>query len=228
MANDRFDIALSKSPLLCELDPEALFPELHAYADGETVSDRIAGKPCVGLVISGRVAVSSDTPDRRDVRMNTLREGDCFGISNLFDEASLQTVLRCEGETEIAYIAKETIISLLEKDRAFSMRYIRLTQRKLQFLLRRIELLTTQNHQVRLIVWLLGQESEEIRFPGNREELAAHLGMSRAALFRELAQLDGAGLISTKGTLVRILSRQGLSDLLEAAGSPMPDPSPLV
>ncbi|MBQ6528240.1 MAG: winged helix-turn-helix domain-containing protein, partial [Clostridia bacterium] len=118
--------------------------------------------------------------------------------------------------------------SLLEKDRAFSMRYIRLTQRKLQFLLRRIELLTTQNHQVRLIVWLLGQESEEIRFPGNREELAAHLGMSRAALFRELAQLDGAGLISTKGTLVRILSRQGLSDLLEAAGSPMPDPSPLV
>jgi hypothetical protein len=52
--------------------------------------------------------------------------------------------------------------------------------------------------------------------------------MSRAALFRELARLDSQGLISTKGTLVRILNRPGLSALLQAAGSPMPDPSPIV
>ena len=81
---------------------------------------------------------------------------------------------------------------------------------------------------MRLLVWLLGPGGEEVRFPGNREALAAHLGMSRAALFRELSQLDSAGMISTKGTLVRILNRPGLSALLQAAGQPMPDPPPIV
>ncbi len=228
MTNDRFQTALSKSPLLCECAAESLSPILCSYTGGETLIDQLEGKPYVGLVISGCVAVSSDTPDGRDVHMSTLREGDCFGIANLFESDPLKTVLRCEGKTEIAYIAKETLIALLEQDRAFSTCYIRLTQQKLQFLLRRIELLTTQNHQVRLIVWLLGQGEEDIRFPGNREALAAHLGMSRAALFRELAALDSAGLISTKGTLVHILDRPGLSALLQAAGSPMPDPSPIV
>ncbi len=226
--NDRFQTALSKSPLLRECAPDTLSPVICTYEDGAAVSDQLEGKPCVGLVIMGCVYVSSDTPDGRDVHMSMLEEGDCFGIANLFDDEPLQTVLRCEGKTEIAYIAKETLIALLEENRAFSNCYIRLTQQKLQFLLKRIELLTIQNHQVRLIVWLLGQDGEEIRFPGNREALAAHLGMSRAALFRELARLDSQGLISTKGTLVRILNRPGLSALLQAAGSPMPDPSPIV
>lgn len=226
--NNRFQTALSKSPLLCECAQDVLSPVFCTYTGGETVRDQLDGKPHVGLVISGRVAVSSDTPDGRDVHMSTLGEGDCFGIANLFDAAPLQTVLRCEGKTEIAYISKETLIALLDENRAFSRCYIRLTQQKLQFLLKRIELLTIQNHQVRLIVWLLGQDGEDIRFPGNREALAAHLGMSRAALFRELAQLDSQGLISTKGTLVRILNRSALTALLQAAGSPMPDPSPIV
>ena len=225
---DRFQTALSKSPLLCACAERSLSPVICSYTGGETVTDLLDGRPCVGLILSGRVSVSSDTPDGRDVRMNTLGEGDCFGISNLFDPEPLKTILRCEGPAEIAYIAKEALITLLEEDREFSMSYIRLTQQKLQFLLRRIELLTTQNHQVRLIVWLLGQGGEEIRFPGNREALAAHLGMSRAALFRELSQLDSAGMISTKGTLVRILNRPGLSALLQAAGQPMPDPPPIV
>ena len=165
--NDRFQTALSKSPLLCACAERPLSPVICSYTGGETVTDLLDGRPCVGLILSGRVSVSSDTPDGRDVRMNTLGEGDCFGISNLFDPEPLKTILRCEGPAEIAYIAKETLITLLEEDREFSMSYIRLTQQKLQFLLRRIELLTTQNHQVRLIDPFSGQQGSTGCTPGH-------------------------------------------------------------
>ena len=232
MAVRDIEEALALSPLLSGLAVPALGMTEVAYAKGEPVRDVWEERPAVGLVISGTVAVSSDAPDGRDVRLSTLKKGDCFGIANLFSPDPLQTILRCEKDCEIAFIPKERLINLLGEDGDFAVRYARLSNEKLQFLIRRIELLTTQNHQTRLIAWLMSGENsipdekgekDEIRFPGKRESLAAHLGMSRAALFRELAQLDREGLIATRGTVVRILDREGLALRLKGAESAVPE-----
>ena len=63
------------------------------------------------------------------------------------------------------------------------MRYAALCNRKLQFLLRRIELLTMQSCRGRLIAHLLEQQDEKgvVRLAGSREDLARRLGVSRAA-----------------------------------------------
>ena len=226
MALRDIEEALALSPLLSGLTVPVLGMTEVAYAKGETVRDVWEERPSVGLVVSGTVAVSSDAPDGRDVRLSTLKKGDCFGIANLFSPDPLQTILRCEKDCGIAFIPKERLITLLGEDGDFAIRYARLSNEKLQFLIRRIELLTTQNHQTRLIAWLMSGENstqDEIRFPGKRESLAAHLGMSRAALFRELAQLDREGLIVTRGTVVRILDREGLALRLKGAENAVPE-----
>ena len=206
--------AIALSPLFSGTAAERLPWELYTCPDGQRVADCAGGIPQVGLVAEGLVAVYATAPDGREVRISSLDPGECFGIANLFSDEPLMTVLRCEGVCRIAWLPKAELIRLLGEDGEFALRYARLCSEKLQFLLRRVELLTAQNHRARVIAWLLSQPADDIRFPGHREELAAHLGMSRAALFRELAQLEGAELITTRGALIRVLNRPGLEECL--------------
>lgn len=212
--------ALSLSPLLGGTAAERLPWTLEHCPDGARVSDCGGAEPRIGLVAEGSVAVYASAPDGRDVRISSLRRGECFGIANLFSASPLQTVLRCEGDCRVAWLPKAELIRLLGEDGAFALRYARLCSEKLQFLLRQVELLTAQNHRARVIAWLLSRPEDEVRFPGHREELAAHLGMSRAALFRELAQLEAGGLIATKGALIRILDRAEMERVLYAPDRP--------
>ncbi len=213
------DGAIAGSPLLSGLDAGTLGPVVCRFRKGEAVLDMCEGLPAVGLVVSGQLSVSSDSPDRGSVRMSTLGPGDCFGIANLFDQEALDTILRCEQETEIAYIFKSRLIALLHDSGDFAERYARLVSAKLRFLLRRTGLLTMQSHRMRLVRYLTDAPGSEFRFPGTRDEMAAHLGMSRAALFRELGVLEAEGLIATKGRLIRILDRDGLAKLIRSDDS---------
>ena len=87
---------------------------------------------------------------------------------------------------------------------------------KIQFLLKRIELLTMQSCRGRVIAFLLahGKEGGEVIFRGSREDLARHLGVSRAALFRELAALQTMGAIESHGNLFHVMDPGQLEDLL--------------
>ena len=71
------------------------------------------------------------------------------------------------------------------------MRYAALCNRKLQFLLRRIELLTMQSCRGRLIAHLLERQDEKgvVRLAGSREDLARRLGVSRAAVWKAIEAL---------------------------------------
>lgn len=77
--------------------------------------------------------------------LSTLPAGECFGVCNLLAGAELETVLRCGEETEVLYIPKPVLLACMERDAGLSLRYAELCNQKLQFLLRRIELLTMQS-----------------------------------------------------------------------------------
>ena len=96
------------------------------------------------------------------------------------------------------------------------MRYAALCNRKLQFLLRRIELLTMQSCRGRLIAHLLERQDEKgvVGLAGSREDLARRLGMSRAALFRELSVLQSMGAVSVDGNSITVEDRPLLEELL--------------
>ena len=160
--------------------------------------------------------------------MSTLRVGDCFGIANLFSSQPLPTRLRCEEDTVIAYMAKDCLIDLLARNSALALRFLRINSEKIQFLIRRVQLLQLPSRRLRLAAYLLGEGREDIRFPGNRDALAAHLGMSRAALFRELSALEKEGVVSTKGTLVRVLRPDELARIVNGEEEPSPEASPFV
>lgn len=186
------------------------------FSAGQIIGDHLGEMPAVGLILSGRVEVYSVALDGKDVQLNTLAVGECFGISNLFSDMALETVLRCAEATRILYISKAALRSLMERDPALALRYADVCNRKIQFLLRRIELLTMQSCRGRVIAFLLARQDTQgvVQLSGSRENLACQLGVSRAALFRELSSLQAQGWIRAEGSRITVCSRTGLEELL--------------
>lgn len=206
--------AIESCPLLKDfgISPEAT--TVRRYDSGEMVSDQVDGQPSVCLVASGIVDVYSVAVDGRDVQLNALQPGDCFGISNLLSTASLETVLRCRTETVLILIPKQVLISKMENDPILAMHYAAYCNQKIQFLLNRIEQLTIQSSRCKVIEYLLSQHQNGVVKPhGSREDLARQLGISRAALFRELSYLQDKGILTTEGSSMTILDLAALEQL---------------
>jgi len=203
----------TSSPFLAgaSLPPEQVTAK--RFRAGQIISDRPGGVSSVGMIVSGRVEVYSVALDGKDVQLNALTAGECFGVCNLLADTELETVLRCGEETEVLYIPKAVLLACMERDAGLAMRYAALCNRKLQFLLRRIELLTMQS---RLIAHLLERQDEKgvVGLAGSREDLARRLGMSRAALFRELSVLQSMGAVSVDGNSITVEDRPLLEELL--------------
>ena len=185
---------LAASPLFqgCSV-PEGAFT-VSRYRAGQVVHDTPKGVPSVGAVAAGRIDVYSVAVDGRDVWLNSLYTGECFGIYNLVAASDLETVLCCGEDTVICYI-----------DNA-----------KLQFLIKRIEQLTTQTCCGKIAAYLLAHRSADgqVKSSCSRDGLARQLGVSRAALFRGLSSLQAAGVIAAQSEGFVITDSDGLEQIL--------------
>ena len=124
----------------------------------------------------------------------------------------MQTRVVARGRCEAAFIAKAVIRKLIAGDGEFAVRYYALCNRKLQFLLGRISLLTAQSCRTRLAAYLLLNRDDRdfIRLRGTKDELASCLSVSRAAVYRELSRLQALGLIELTKQGVTLKDPDGL------------------
>ena len=156
--------------------------------------------------------------DGREILLSQLERGDCFGVVNLLTNTEFPTVLRCRTDTTLATMPKSRFLSVMEKNSELALRYARFCNRKMQFLIRRIEFLTMQSGKKKLVQYLLEEPRRGGRFGKNvsRDELASILGISRASLFRELAGLTKQGLIALRGSEICLLKPDELEQILYA------------
>lgn len=175
---------------------------------GQMVTDHMQNKEYVGTVTEGILDVYSVALDGKEVRLSTLENGDSFGICNLFLRNELTTVLRAREISKIVMIPKDILLEHLQSDSKLMMRYMKLYNEKIQFLLHRIEELTMQSSRGRLIEYLNDHVDEKgcVNLTESRDELANHLGVSRATLFREIASLKKQNLICSRDGKIYILS----------------------
>lgn len=198
----------------CELPSDSVLIKI--CRKGQIVSDRQKGQEFVGLIVRGSVDVYSIAMDGREIVLSRLEAGDCFGVINLLAGAELPTVLKCRSETKLLLIPKRLFIQAMQDDPALALRYAGFCNRKMQFLIKRIEFLTMQSGRNKLIQYLLMRQDEDgcVRLDCSKEDFAAVLGISRASMFRELAALQEQGFICRNPGQIRILERARLEDIL--------------
>ncbi|WP_352398335.1 Crp/Fnr family transcriptional regulator [[Clostridium] aminophilum] len=176
-----------------------------------------SGREHVGIILSGSMDVYSVLPDDTEVRLSKLQAGDLFGICNLFSSYDRETILKCRSDCDVAFVPKEEFRHLLMSNEELMTRYLRLCNDKIAFLLRRTENLAMQSCRGKVIRYLLlnatGSSGETVVLKDSKEIWAKSLGISRAALYRELADLREKGMIRIKGRQITLLKRELLENI---------------
>ena len=97
----------------------------------------------------------------------------------------METVIRTITNAVVYFIPKNIILTAMEQDASLAMKYAFGLQQKIQFLIKRIELLSTQSCRSKLAEYLISnQNAENCIIPNcSREVLASRIGISRAAPF---------------------------------------------
>lgn len=218
MREEEIKAAVEASPLLGGCNLSASGMQVKYCHKGQIVSDRQKNEEILGLIMEGSMDVYSIALDGREILLSQLERGDCFGVVNLLTKTELPTVLRCRTDTTLVIIPKCQLFSAMEKNSELALRYAGFCNRKMQFLIRRIEFLTMQSGRKKLVQYLLEVPGKGGRFGKNvsRDELASILGISRASLFRELSVLTKQGLIALRGSEICLLKPDELEEILYA------------
>ena len=219
MTDSALQSALACSPVLGDCALGAHHALFHTYRKGQIISGCINGRTMVGLVVQGGVEVYSVAMDGCEVCLTRLGRGDCFGIADLFEEARLKTVLKCTQRTKGLFFSKDELVRRMEKDPLLALRFMQLYNRKINFLIGRIAELTMHSARGKLLEYLLNacDAQDMVQITMSRDSLAKLLGVSRAALYRELASLQERDLILVQGRVVRIRNRHGMESLINNA-----------
>lgn len=214
MTKTQIKAAVNACPLFsdCEFDENALTPQ--SFKRGEPVEDTLNGEPVLGIIAKGRVGVFGISPGESKVSLSSLGAGEVFGISNLFTRNELETHLVCRERTDIIFVPKQAFSQMLSVSPALAERYMTLLNGKIRFLIRRIALLTAHSGRAKLADYLLTNTDQQntVRLGCSKEQLARLLGMSRAALFRELAALSNAGLIRVDRSSITLINREAFAN----------------
>lgn len=204
---------LRQSDIFEPIEPDTLRKGLEEYAEqaeflkGEVLRPR-SGEPAIGLLISGKAAVTKG----RAV-INTLEKGALFGAVTLYagmpEEA---TRLSAMNLCRVVFLPKPFVSSLMKDCPRMAENYIAYLSRRIYFLTDKIDAFTAGCAENRLSLHLLGEyEGEEHKVTvGNFSALAKQLDISRATLYRALDNLEKKGAVIRNGKIITVTDKSKL------------------
>lgn len=175
------------------------------------LADTYSDSRYVVEIISGSVSVQCQIPDEKRVLISKLDPGALFGISNLFLENDLKTVLECIADAKLFLVPKSLVKQRLAESNEAMEYYCTLMNKKLQFLIERIENISLPRARSKVAFALLFGHFDKTK---RKEDIASYLAISKASLFRELTYFLEMGLITKNGRKIKIVNRDALDAYL--------------
>lgn len=184
---------------------------------GAVVFDAYDYRNCLGLVLSGRIAVTKPAGSR--YVMNTLARGALFGAASLYDDdGEAVSVLTALVPCRIAFFPRGLIEELMAEENAVAMNYIRFLTSCVRFLNEKIQDLVSENAAAALGRYLAANAQTDggkltVHLDGSMTRLAEALNIGRASLYRAFTALERAHIIRKNGKEIEILNPSGLSKM---------------
>ena len=130
--------AVNASPLFAGMAIDESSIRIETLRKGRLCDDVRGSCGCIGLILEGTIDVYSVTAGGSEIRLSCLEMGDSFGICNLCSNNALPTVLRCRTACRVMLMPKKRFAAIIEKDPILAMRYARICNEKIAFLIKRI------------------------------------------------------------------------------------------
>ena len=163
---------------------------------------------CLALIIKGKASVSKIGLDGHRTVINTLQEGDVFGMATLFyEEAEYPSEITAEGELRIAVFPKELVEEAFSASPEFAKAYATLLSQKIHFLNKKLSAFSEGEAAEKLLRWIFNAAGGENEFmlPCSVSKLAQMLGIGRASVYRAFEALSDRGIIARNGKKIVIL-----------------------
>ena len=192
---------------------ESAMPSMRSYAPGDSIYSPLDYEKCVGFVVDGDCVVERKRVDGAPIPLNRLKKYDAFGILSVFsDGEKFPTSIRARKSSEIIFISKEDVMSLVKSESQISLNIIEFMANRIDFLNDKISTFSSGNVEQKLVKYILlevkskGLES----FDFNCKKTAESINSGRASLYRAIASLQENNLIKLENKKIYIIDREGL------------------
>lgn len=220
--------SLQRAPLLEGLSDQVISEFsggswIRAVDRGEILFRQNDPARAVYLVQSGCIAIYLSTADGRELVINEMVPGDCFGELSLITGQPRSTSATAREYTRLIVIPNEVFQIGLSKEPELLTRILKTTASRLRVSTERESALAFLDSSARIarVLLLLDQQAGENGTVNiTQDELAQHVGLTRQTVAKTLGEWREHGWVETKrgkilileeSELFRISDEQGLS-----------------
>ncbi len=207
-----------------ELDKLMRFARLERHGPGEVIFRK--GDPGLSMmtVLSGRIKVSSSSPEGKELVLAVLAQGEILGEMAILEGKPRSADATALEATELLLLDRRDFIPFLERNPKICIRMLALLSDRLRRTSELLEDRAFLSLPARLAKTLLdlarsqGRELEDgvrIDFTMSQRNLGALLGASRESVNKQLAAWRNEGLIDMRRGFVVITRPQELARLIE-------------
>jgi CRP-like cAMP-binding protein len=168
----------------------------------------------VYIVRRGAIAIQLENPDGRELVINEMNAGDCFGELGILTNQPRSTSAEAIVDSEVLLVPRDIFLAVLEKEPRMALRLLEITARRLQDSSKREEALAFHNAQqrlARLLLQLDHQTSDRGYITISQEELAQRTGLIRQTVATILGRWRRTGWLLTGRGHIVLLNRRELN-----------------
>jgi CRP-like cAMP-binding protein len=165
------------------------------------------------IVVDGRIAIATRSPDGRESLLALMEAGDLFGEMPLFDEGGRSADARALTTTELVAVPYEPIRGLYNRQPELIWQVVSLLARRLRTMdaaLADSVFLDVTGRTAKRLLELAG-EADEFTLPVTQEELAGMVGASRERVNKAIASFVRLGWIEQGDRKYLITDRDQLA-----------------
>ena len=168
----------------------------------------------VYMVWRGVIAIRLENPDGRELVINEMSVGECFGELAILTGEPRSTSAEAIVDSEVLLIPSLVFKTALEQEPHLALRLLEITARRLQNSSKREEALAFHDAQQRLAQQLLhlDQMAQDIGYLTlSQDELATRVGLTRQTVATILGRWRRSGWLLTGRGHIVLLNRRELS-----------------
>lgn len=172
----------------------------------------------VYMVRKGTIAIRLENPDGRELVINEMGPGDCFGELGILTGEPRSTSAEAIIDSEVLIIPSTTFQSILEQEPRLTLHLLKITAQRLQKSSKREEALAFHDAQQRLARQLLQQDrlaADKGYLTLSQEELAQRAGLTRQTVTTILGRWRRRGWLLTGRGHIVLLNRHELNLLVK-------------
>ena len=175
--------------------------ERRSFKKGEAIFAPTSFSRSVGIITKGNAIIRRTHNGYDSVVLRRIGEGEIFGVSALFSEnTKFVSEIIADNACSAVFFSEDMIRELISKDSNFSINYITMLSRKIDYLNKLISGYSAQTTNAKLAHFILqNAENDTVCIEYSMSQLSERIGIGRASLYRAIEELEEANIITRKG-----------------------------